>query len=124
MVSYARSMQIAIGWLFVAAIIIFSLTPEVPSVNDYTPNDKLAHFGAYGFVMGWFAWIYRSPGARISHAIFFIALGAALEFLQTLTATRSFELADLVADTLGVAVGLMASGIATARNRLFGKIKV
>lgn len=107
MVSRARGMHIAIGWLLVAAIVLFSLTPEVPSVNDYTLNDKIAHFGAYGFVMAWFARIYRSFAARIGYAIFFIALGAALEFLQTLTATRSFELADLVADTLGVAAGAM-----------------
>lgn len=104
-----RSIQITIGWLFVAAIVLFSLTPEVPSVHDYTLNDKFAHFGAYAFVMAWFGWIYHSLAARISYAVFFIALGAALEFLQTLTATRSFELADLVADTLGVAAGFMLS---------------
>lgn len=102
-----RNIQIALGWLFVAAIVLFSLTPEVPSINDYTINDKLAHFGAYGFVMAWFGWVYGTLAARLGYAVFFMVLGAALEFLQTLTATRSFELTDLVADTLGVIAGVV-----------------
>lgn len=104
----ARRIQVTIGWLMVAAIVLFSLMPEVPSVDGYTLNDKLAHFAAYGFVMAWFARLYRSPGARVGYAVFFIALGAVLELLQTLTPTRSFEVADLIADTAGVVVGLIA----------------
>lgn len=108
MVIHTRTIELAIGWLFVAAIVVFSLTPDVPRMEGYTLNDKLAHFAAYGVVMAWFARLYPSLSARTGYAVFFILLGGALEFLQTLTPTRSFEVADLVADAVGVAVGLIA----------------
>jgi VanZ family protein len=38
-------------------------------------------------------------------AVAFVALGIALEFAQRETGYRTFEIADMVADSVGVAVG-------------------
>ncbi len=38
-----------------------------------------------------------------------VALGIALEYAQRATGYRSFEVADMVADALGVAIGWLAA---------------
>jgi len=48
------------------------------------------------------------------YATGFILMGIALEFLQGMTGTRSFEVFDMVANSVGVALGWIA-GAAFAR---------
>jgi hypothetical protein len=58
--------------------------------------------------MFWFAFLYRRTPTRLGYAIGFIAMGVAIEFIQPLTG-RNFELADMAADALGVALGWAAA---------------
>jgi VanZ family protein len=90
--------------MLVLAIIALSLTPAPPHLN-LEQGDKLGHFAAYGLVTLWFAQPYTALRQRIWLALGMVALGIALEYAQRATGYRSFEVADMVADALGVAIG-------------------
>lgn len=94
------------GWLIVAAIVVFSLTPQQPHIGQFEMNDKVGHALVYAIAMGWFAALYPALKQRARYALFFIALGIALEFLQGLTPYREFELLDMLADAIGVVAGV------------------
>ena len=68
-------------------------------------GDKLEHLLAYGTLMFWFCVLYRPLRVRAAYAAGFIAMGIALEFVQRWLGYRSFEVADMVANTAGVGVG-------------------
>jgi VanZ family protein len=95
---------LAMGWLLVATVIYLSLTPTPPDI-DLPQGDKLGHVAAYATLMFWFMQMYERRRSRVLFALGFVLLGIALEFLQTLTETRQFEIADMLADTAGVALG-------------------
>ena len=59
---------------------------------------------AYGSLMFWFAQLYARAPVRAAYAAGFVAMGIALEFIQAHVA-RDFEVADMVADAIGVALG-------------------
>jgi VanZ family protein len=98
-----RRAGLAIGWAWVAAVIYLSLAPALPS-SGVEGGDKIAHFLSYGVMTYWFAQFYFHR-ARIFYALGFVAMGVALEFAQRATGYRSFELADMAANALGVAAG-------------------
>jgi VanZ family protein len=54
--------------------------------------------------MFWFAFLYRRAPTRAAYAAGFVAMGVAIEFIQPFTG-RDFEVADMLADALGVALG-------------------
>jgi len=103
-----RALLLAGGWLYTAAIVWLSLTPSPPQL-DIEGSDKLGHFLAYGLLMFWFGLLCRSRNVRIAYAAGWIALGVGLEFAQRATGYRSFELADMAADALGVLAGAVAA---------------
>ena len=96
------------GWGWAAAIVWLSLTPSPPRV-DFTASDKLGHLLAYGLLMFWFAQIYASQKIRIFHGIGFLAMGVALEVLQGLSGLREYDVADMLANAVGVAAGWLAA---------------
>ena len=98
-----RRAGLALGWAGVAAVIYLSLTPAPPRV-DVEGGDKLGHLLAYGTLTYWFCQFYIHK-ARLAYALGFVAMGVALEFAQRATGYRSFEVADMVANALGVAAG-------------------
>lgn len=98
----------AAGWLLVLAIITLSLTPAPPHLN-VEHGDKLGHFAAYGLVTLWLAQLYTGLHPRIGLVVGMVALGIALEYAQRATGYRSFEVADMVADAIGVAIGWLAA---------------
>ena len=98
---------LSLGWLLVIVVIVGSLLPG-PVIQQITPpvNDKIEHFTAYFAMMIWFAGLYpRAKHLRVAGALLF--LGIALDVLQgTATTTRNFELLDIAADAVGIAVAL------------------
>jgi VanZ family protein len=96
-----RRACVAIGWAIVAAIIWLSLTPSPPQV-DVPYSDKIGHLASYGVLMSWFCQLYRT---RIFYAAGFILMGVALEFVQRELGYRSYEVADMLANALGVLLG-------------------
>ncbi len=99
-----RRLWLAIGWAIVAAIVYGSVMHSPPSLG-FEQSDKLEHLGGYGLVMFWFCQLYRARRARLGYALAFVALGVTLEFVQRWLGYRSFEVADMVADAAGVALG-------------------
>jgi VanZ family protein len=98
----------ALGWLFVISVATGSLLPA-PVVDDLMDdNDKLMHASAYLMLMVWFGGLYpRRKHLRIAVAL--LGLGIALDLLQGLTSTRSLDVYDMVANSLGLGVGFALS---------------
>jgi VanZ family protein len=101
------------GWVLasyglVATVIWLSLTPsDVPaSVGNL---DKWGHALAYCVLTTWFAGFHsRARHWRVAAWLF--ALGAALEVAQAgMRVGRTGELADLLANTLGIGIGAAVS---------------
>ena len=99
-----RAALLAGGWLWAAAIVFLSLTPSPPDTG-VEHGDKLGHLLAYGLLMFWFCFLYRYRYTRLAYGIGWIAVGIALEFAQGATGYRSFEVADMMANSLGVLLG-------------------
>lgn len=114
----------AAGWLLVLAIVFLSLTPTPPHLN-VEQGDKIGHFAAYGLVTLWLAQPYTALRQRIWLALGMVALGIGMEYAQRATGYRSFEVADMAADALGVAIGWLAAPprlpnlLSWLENRLF-----
>jgi VanZ family protein len=103
-----RAVALAGGWFYAAAIVWLSLSPSPPDPG-FAYGDKLGHFAAYALLMFWFGYLYRRSQVRNAYALLWIAMGIGLEFAQGATTYRSFELADMAANTLGVLAGALAA---------------
>ena len=87
----------------VAAVVVLSLIPVSVDLGD--DRDKLAHFAAYGGLSFWFGILYAGRGRQFGIAVAFAAMGVLMEFLQGLTDYRSLEIADMIANAVGAALG-------------------
>ena len=101
-----RPLWLLLGWVLALFIVYESLTPY-PVEIQVEQGDKYGHVMAYLALMSWFASIYETARGRVICVMGCIALGVGLEFAQRLTETRTFEIADMIADTAGVLVGLV-----------------
>ena len=93
-----------LGGTLCLLVVYLSLTPSPPDLG-VDQGDKLGHLAAYAGLMWWFAQLYPTLRSRLIWAAAFVALGVGLEFAQRATGYRSFELADMAADALGVLLG-------------------
>jgi VanZ family protein len=100
---HVRLWQI-VGALLISFVFYESLTPT-PIEVPIEEGDKYGHVLAYATLMYWFAQIHLGPRARTGWAVAFIAMGIGLEFLQWFTDYRTFDVADMLADAIGVGVG-------------------
>ena len=100
-----RRLWISCGLGFVLLVVYLSLTPDPPDLG--APEGlKIGHLVAYGWLMIWFAQIYRGTGLRLVLAVAFCSLGIALEYVQGMTDYRGFEYSDMLINSTGVALGL------------------
>ena len=107
-----RRIWFLLGWGMVVTVVVLSLIPlDVDLGNN---RDKLAHFAAYGGLSFWFGMLIDGRGRELRVAVAFALLGVALEFLQGLTDYRTFEIADMIANATGAALGW---GLAQTRLR-------
>ena len=93
-----RAIWQVLGWLWVAIVFYLSLTPHPPEPVSFEGADKFEHLLAYGALMLWFCQLRL---ARIGLAAGFVVMGVGIEFLQDMTGYRTFEYADMAADSLG-----------------------
>jgi len=100
-----RAWWLALGWMLVALVICLSLMPQPPQPLNFDNGDKLEHASAYGLLMAWFGQIYWSRGHRVRIAAALVCMGVTLEILQGLTGYRTFDYADMLANTVGVLAG-------------------
>jgi VanZ family protein len=104
--SRPRRWQI-LGWLLVTVIVVLSLAPplQLQPLGAPSWNDKAGHFLAYFALSAWYAQLYDSAVEMRRRLVFCLLLGAAMEGLQSLTATRSADWRDMVANGIGVVLG-------------------
>lgn len=93
----------ALGWLLVVGVCVGSLIPGT-SLPRFRIEDKFLHAGSYFLLMIWFAGLYEKR-RHIVIACGLVALGLALDVLQSRVSTRSFDLFDVAANTAGIIVG-------------------
>ena len=91
-----------LGFIGLLALGVVSLIPA----PDLGGNDKTGHFIAYAMLSAWFSLLVEQRKSLWSILFGLIACGLFLEFLQGLTSYRSGDLADAVANSLGVITGL------------------
>ena len=110
-----KKFWIALGWLGVLTVFIGSMMPgeQVPNLPG---GDKSHHFIAYSSLMFWFGQLYLRRRFRVALAL--IAMGVAIEFLQPRLSNRMFDLADILANSIGVAIGLAV--LLTPMQRFIG----
>jgi VanZ family protein len=96
-----------VAWLLVIVIVVLSLLPplQLQQFGAPTWNDKAGHFLAYFTLSAWYAQLYDSAADMRRRVVFCLLLGAAMEGLQSLTATRSADWRDMVANGVGVMLG-------------------
>lgn len=108
-VPYRRRLLIAFVWivqLLLAAY--YSLLPAT-KLGEMPGSDKLWHLGGY-LVLALPIPLLWSKGRQIFAAAFLLALyGIGLEFAQQYVPGRSFEVADMLANSTGVGCGLALS---------------
>lgn len=100
-----RRLALALFVLSLLAISYLALTPTPPKAADLG-WDKLNHFSAFGTLtaLGGLAW----PGRHWILATGLLAYGGLIEILQTQVPGRSAEWTDLLADGIGILLGLTA----------------
>lgn len=98
------------GWALVAAVIFVCLLPgsDLPQLPT---SDKVKHAFTYAVLALWFAGLYpRSRYVWIGVLLFI--LGVTIEWAQGVMALgRESELLDVVANTVGIVIGLTLAGL-------------
>ena len=108
-----RKAWLGAGWLGIGLVVFLSLTPAPPQVDLGAYTDKWEHLSAYALLMWWFCQLQLAPPRRALTGLWIVAMGIAIEFAQRATATRMFEVSDMVAGALGVGLGWL---LATPRT--------
>ncbi|MCK4705572.1 MAG: VanZ family protein [Gammaproteobacteria bacterium] len=107
---------LVIGYALVTLVIYLSVTSTPPLADIEIPYfDKVGHLLAYFAMMAWFAQLYHTKKQRVIYAFSFIALGIAIEFVQSFDPARMTEFADMVANTSGVVIAILITRISAFR---------
>ena len=109
-----RRLWAGCGLAFVGLVIYLSLAPTAPEIGT-VGEIKLGHVAAYAWLMFWFAQVMQTLARRVAVAIALVAMGIALEFLQGMTGYRTFAVADMVSNGIGVLLGLLLGHTAAGR---------
>ena len=103
-----KKLWLAIGYALVLFVVYLSVTSNPPEMKlGFKFQDKLFHALAYFSLMFWFAQIYHVKQKRLLFALLFVALGILMEGVQSLDTKRYAEFNDAVANTVGVAIGIL-----------------
>ena len=97
-----RRLWIGIGILMVLAVTVASVISLPSPIDRVMVHDKLIHTVAYACMMGWFAQIFRHDLTRLVLVVGLVMLGIGIEFIQGTTASRQFDILDMIANTSGV----------------------
>ena len=115
----ARRVWSLMQFLLATAIVALALTPGSQEVTPDTGLDKVEHvvaFGALAFC-GVFAWWRRRASAWWLAAALLL-LGVGIELAQTQVPDRTASWNDIVADAVGIALGLLlTTALARALER-------
>lgn len=108
----------ALGGLLLLLVAVLSLVPI--DIDSDVVSDKTGHVLAYAVLSGWFSLLAGGRTALGGIAIGLMAYGALIEILQGFTGYRFAEWGDLLANGLGILIGLAV--YPTPLRRLFALI--
>lgn len=120
---YLRWWQSA-GWALVGLVTALSLVPSPPETLSFQGGDKVLHLAAYTGLMLWFGAIYLSGRRRYRIGAFLVLLGLILELAQGVMGYRSLQGADMIANTLGVALGWLLAHTRLSRAFVFVETRI
>ena len=122
----AWSGWVTLGWAAAFAYLGLTAAAPVPEVTDWDHIDLLGHAGASFLLAALLSeWLVmrratdRSAGLMAA-GLGALAFGLLIETIQTGRPTRSFEIADVVADLIGSGLGPWVWGVATRSSRFPG----
>ena len=87
-------------------LLVVAITSLVP-VPDIGVSDKFAHLFTYATLSGWFSLLVTRRASLGWVIVGLIAYGIAIEGLQGMTDYRSPEWGDVVANSVGVLLGIL-----------------
>ncbi|HEX7455747.1 MAG TPA: VanZ family protein [Gallionella sp.] len=96
---------VAVGWLLIGLVVYLSLVRNPPAPLTFENSDKLEHAFAYATLSFWFCHIYVTAWSRALVIIALVGMGVGLEYVQGWTGYRSFDVMDMLADSVGVLLG-------------------
>lgn len=94
--------------ILVIGIAIGSLMPKMPRL-PFDDENWVMHAFSYGSVMALLARIHIASRGRFALCVALCLTGVTVEYLQRLTGYRSFDPADMVANSIGVMLGWLLS---------------
>ena len=98
------------NWVLFTVVILVTITVlslwPLATLPDAPGSDKLHHFIAYAFLA--FPGMLRNPRRWLRLGLFFVAYSGGIELLQPYV-NRYCEWADLLANTAGVGIGMIAA---------------
>ena len=113
-----RRLWAAVGRAGTVLAVVLSLVPLPAAPLAVPEGDKLGHFLAYFALTAWYAQLARTTRELAWRALGFVALGVALEALQSLTGWRhGNDPIDALANLAGAATGFLL-GLTPARGLL------
>lgn len=97
----------ALGAAIMAWTLWMALRPDPGIALDFPDGDKLLHATTFVCLMGWWGNIFRNRRARGWAALGLLAFGVFIEFSQWLDPPRDADALDVLADAVGIALGLL-----------------
>ena len=103
-----KQLWLSVGYALVLFVVYLSVTSSPPEIKlGFKFQDKFFHALAYFSLMFWFAQIYHAKKQRLLFALVFVILGISMEGVQSMDPKRYAEFNDMVANTFGVAIGIL-----------------
>jgi hypothetical protein len=99
-----RKLWLVVGIAIIALLWYLSLMPAPPNI-DVPDGDKYGHLLAYGGTMWWWAQLWRTWRKRFRLAASLALMGVVIEFVQGATGWRTFDVMDMLANSVGVLAG-------------------
>ena len=100
------------GLLLLLAVLMLAMTPEVwqwgRRAGRHLLNDKTAHALTFAFLAIWYTGQYRR-GRYLAVGAGLLLFGAMIEVFQSFVSYRSAEWGDVIANTIGIAIGLVVA---------------
>lgn len=103
-------------FIYVVLITFLALIPSNQSEPFFPYSDKVLHFISFFVLILLFDKSSNEP-INFLNLTFLFCYGLLLEMAQSLTSTRSVEILDLLADTLGLLVYFIFAPMFTIRDK-------
>ncbi|MEO7072241.1 MAG: VanZ family protein [Rhodanobacter sp.] len=105
--------RLRLQWWWIAAGIVLmlcglyiALEPDPDLQLNFRGGDKVLHAVGFAGLMGWWGNVFRQRRDRLIAASGCLVYGALVEVLQAFDPPRSADVLDLLADAVGIAIGL------------------